>query len=162
TYLGFVAFCSLVPAFLMGPFAGVMVDRFDKRKLLVFTQAVQMIQAGLISVLAFTHSIQPWMIASLAVVAGIIGAIDMPGRQAFMIHLVEDREDLSNAIALNSSQFNLARLIGPAVAGVVFEKFGASWCFLINALSFLAVIFGLLMITARNTANKESRGNILE
>jgi len=162
TYLGFVAFCSLVPGFLMGPFAGVMVDRFDKRKLLIFTQGVQMAQAGLISVLAFTRLIEPWMIASLAVVSGLIGAIDMPGRQAFMIHLVEDREDLSNAIALNSSQFNLARLIGPAVAGIVFEAVGPSWCFLINALSFLAVIFALLFITARNTANKESRGNILE
>lgn len=162
TYLGFVAFCSLVPGFLMGPFAGVMVDRFDKRKLLIFTQGAQMVQAGLISVLAFTGVLEAWMIAALAVVAGIIGAIDMPGRQAYMIHLVEDREDLSNAIALNSSQFNLARLIGPAVAGIVFEAVGASWCFLINALSFLAVIFALLAITARDTANKESRGNILE
>ena len=161
-FLGFVAFCSLVPGFLLGPFAGVWVDRFDKRKLLIFTQSVQMAQAGLISVLVFTHHIQPWMVAALAVVAGLIGALDMPGRQAFMIHLVEKREDLSNAIALNSSQFNLARLIGPAIAGFVYELTGAGWCFLINALSFLAVIGALYFIDARNTENTESRGNILE
>lgn len=161
-FLGIVAFCSLVPGFLMGPFAGVMVDRFDKRKLLIFTQVVQMLQAGTISVLVFTHVVQPWMIVALAVVSGLIGAIDMPGRQAFMIHLVEKPEDLSNAIALNSSQFNLARLIGPAVAGLVYESFGPGLCFLINALSFLAVIFALYLVQARDTANKESRGNILE
>ena len=168
-FLGLVAFCSLVPAFFMGPFAGVLVERYDKRKLLIFTQSVQMIQAGLISLLTFLpghdkagHFIMPWMVATLAVVAGLIGAIDMPGRQAFMIHLVEKRQDLSNAIALNSSQFNLARLIGPAVAGFVYELVGPAWCFLINALSFLAVIIALRMISARDTANPEARGNIIE
>lgn len=168
-YLGVVAFCSTMPNFFMGPFAGVWVDRCDKRKLLIFTQSVQMVQAGVISFLVFMPGhdalgklIQPWMIASLAVISGLVFSLDMPGRQAFMINLVEKREDLSNAIALNSSQFNLARLIGPAVAGFVYELTGPGWCFLINALSFLAVIIALLAINARDTANLESRGNILD
>lgn len=162
TFLGAVAFFSLVPAFFLGPFAGVMIDRFDKRKLLLATQSVQMCQAGLISVLVFTHHIQAWMIACLAVVAGLVGAIDMPARQSYMVHLVDDREDLSNAIALNSSQFNLARLIGPVVAGLVYQKVGPGYCFAINSLSFLAVLTSLYMMTARNTANPESRGNVLD
>lgn len=161
-FLGFVAFCSLVPGFILGPFAGVLVDRLDKRKLLLATQTAFMLQAGFISVLWFTHVIQPWMIAVLAVFAGLVGAIDMPARQAYMVHLVDDRQDLGNAIALNSSQFNLARLIGPAIAGFVYELTGAGWCFAINALSFVAVLSSLYRMTARNTANHEARGNILD
>ena len=162
TFLGVVAFSSLVPAFFLGPFAGVMIDRFDKRKLLLVTQSIQMLQAGLISVLVFTNVIQPWMIVCTAVVAGLTGAVDMPARQSYMVHLVEDREDLGNAIALNSSQFNLARLIGPIVAGFVYSWVGPGYCFAINSLSFLAVLTSLYMMTARNTANPESRGNILD
>jgi MFS family permease len=161
-YLGVVAFCSLVPAFFLGPFAGVMIDRFDKRKLLLVTQSIQMAQAATISVLVFTNVLQAWMIACLAVVAGLTGAVDMPARQAYMVHLVDDREDLSNAIALNSSQFNLARLIGPIVAGFVYNWVGPGYCFAINSASFLAVLTSLYMMTARNTANPESRGNILD
>lgn len=160
--LGLVAFCSLVPSFLLGPFAGVLVDRLDKRRLLMSTQTVQMIQAGLISALVFTDVLQIWMIVMLAVVAGLVGAFDMPGRQAFMVHLVEDREDLSNAIALNSSQFNLARLIGPVVAGFVYRWVGPVWCFAINAASFLAVLLALYLLRVPNTANREARGNILQ
>jgi MFS family permease len=160
--LGLVIFCSLVPGFILGPFAGVMVDRFDKRKLLMFTQTIQMVQAGTISLLVFTNLLHVWMVVALAVVAGMTGSFDMPARQAFMIHLVEDREDLSNAIALNSSQFNLARLVGPIVAGLVYQLVGAGACFLINALSFLAVIIALYMINVRNTANPDSRGNIID
>jgi MFS family permease len=162
TLLGFVVFCSLVPAFILGPFAGVMVDRYDKRKLLMFTQAIQMLQAGAIAALVFTDVIKPWMIISLAVVAGLVGAVDMTGRQAFMVYLVDDPEDLRNAIALNSSQFNLARLIGPAVAGFVYYKFKGGWCFTINALSFLAVLIALYFVKTRDTTNRESRGNILD
>lgn len=161
-FLGLVAFSSLVPAFFLGPFAGVMIDRFDKRKLLLATQSIQMCQAATISILVFTGILQAWMIVCLAVVAGLTGAVDMPARQAYMVHLVDDREDLSNAIALNSSQFNLARLIGPVVAGFVYSWVGPGYCFAINSASFLAVLTSLYLMTARNTANRESRGNILD
>ncbi|MEA2552460.1 MAG: hypothetical protein QOJ65_636 [Fimbriimonadaceae bacterium] len=160
--LGVTAFFTLVPAFIIGPFAGVMVDRFDKRKLLLFTQSVQMLQAGAIAALVFTNTIQIWMVLALSVVAGLVGAIDMPTRQAFMIDLVEDREDLSNAIALNSSQFNLARLIGPAVAGFVYELVGAGYCFLINALSFFAVLVALYMLRTPKTSNPQLKANVFQ
>jgi len=162
TLLGVVTFCALVPGFVLGPFAGVMVDRFDKRKLLLWTQTIQMIQAAIIAVLVFTDIVRPWMICWLAVVAGLVGAVDMTGRQAFMVYLVDDPEDLRNAIALNSSQFNLARLIGPAVAGFVYYKFKGGWCFTINSISFLAVLIALYFVKTKDTANRESRGNILD
>lgn len=160
--LGITVFCSLVPGFLFGPFAGVIVDRFDKRRLLLVTQAIQMAEAVILTGLVYWDAVQIWHIIVLSIIIGCVGAFDMPARQAFMVHLVEDREDLSNAIALNSSQFNLARLIGPAIAGFTYKWAGPSMCFLINALSFLAVILALYMVKGPRTSNPEARGNIVE
>ncbi|WP_242923045.1 MFS transporter [Pontibacter liquoris] len=144
--LGMVSFCSLVPSFLLGPFAGVYSDRFDRHKILLITQALFMLQASIVAALVLTNTVQVWHIMALSVFMGLVNAFDTATRQAFVIELVEEREDLSNAIALNSSMFNVARLVGPSVAGLVIAAVGEGACFLINALSYIAVIGSLLFI----------------
>ncbi len=141
--LGLVGFASAVPALLVSPWGGVVVDRVPKRALLVATQAAAMLLAFILAALTFTGLVQVWHILALSAALGVVNAFDGPGRQAFVVEMV-GREDLTNAIALNSMMFNGARVIGPAVAGVLLAAFGAPWCFLLNGLSFLAVIAGLL------------------
>jgi MFS family permease len=143
-WLGVVAFASQVPAFFLSPVAGVVVDHTNRHRLVIGTQIAAMIQAALLTVLTLTGVVQVWHVVVLSVLVGIINAFDMPGRQAFLTEMIERREDLSNAIALNSSMFNGARLIGPALAGIVLALTSAGICFLINALSFVAVIIALL------------------
>ncbi len=147
--LGVVGFAQQVPNFLLSPFAGVLVDRLNRHRILIVTQILSMIQSLLLAALAFSGTIQIWHIIILSVFQGCVNAIDMPTRQTFVIELVEQRENLSNAIALNSSLFSGARLIGPAIAGLVIAAVGTSTCFLIDGVSYIAVIVGLLAMRIR-------------
>ncbi|MGD1071507.1 MAG: MFS transporter [Bryobacteraceae bacterium] len=144
--LGVVGFASQIPAFVLGPFAGVWVDRWDRHRTIVVTQILSMIQSLALAALALAHIITVWEIIALALMQGLINAFDMPARQAFVIQMVDRRADVANAIALNSSMVNSARLVGPAIAGVVVAAVGEGYCFLIDGLSYIAVIVSLLMM----------------
>jgi MFS family permease len=150
--LGIVSFSGQILAFVLGPFAGVWVERLERRKLLVWTQALAAVQSLAMAALTLAHVITLWEIIALAAFQGLINAFDMPGRQSFLVQMVEDPADLSNAIAINSSMANGARLIGPAVAGLVIAAFGEGWCFLLDGLSYLAVIASLLVMRIHTTA----------
>lgn len=141
--LGIVGFASAIPALLVSPWGGVLVDRLSKRNLLVVTQGAAMILAFVLAGLSFTGWVQVWHVVALSALLGLVNAFDGPARQAFVVEMV-GREDLTNGIALNSMMFNGARVIGPALAGLVLAAVGSAWCFLLNSLSFLAVIAGLL------------------
>jgi MFS family permease len=140
--LGIVGFAAAVPALIVSPWGGVVVDRVPKRALLIITQSSAMLLAFILAALAFTGVVQEWHIILLAGGLGLVNAFDGPGRQAFVVEMV-GREDLPNAIALNSLMFNSARVIGPALGGILLAVVGAAWCFTINGISFLAVIIGL-------------------
>jgi MFS family permease len=144
--LGTVSFAGQIPTFLFGPFAGVWVDRLDRRQVLVWTQALSMVQSLALAGLTLSHRITIHWILGLYVMQGIINAFDMPGRQAFMVQMVEDRRDLSNAIAINSSMVNMARLVGPSLAGMLIAVSSEGWCFLIDGVSYMAVIASLLLM----------------
>lgn len=144
--LGAVGFAGQIPSFLLAPLAGVIVDRIDRRKVLVWTQALAMLQSLLLAVLTLTNRINITEVLILSVMQGIINAFDMPARQSFMIRMVEDRADLQNAIAINSSMVNAARLIGPSLAGILIAATNEGWCFLIDGISYIAVIASLLMM----------------
>ncbi len=147
--LGVVGFASLAPTFLLTPLAGVLVDRWDRRRLLVITQVLSMAQSLVLAVLALSGLIAVWQIIALSLFQGCVNAFDMPARQAFLVEMVEDRADLSNAIALNSSMFNGARLIGPSLAGFLIATMGEGVCFLVDGVSYLAVIASLLAMTLK-------------
>lgn len=148
--LGLVGFSGQIPVLLLGPFAGVWVDRWNRHRVLVITQTLSMLQSFALAALALTHYITVTDIVLLCLFQGAINAFDMPARQAFVIQMVEDRADLSNAIALNSSMVNASRLLGPSIAGAVIAVAGEGYCFLIDGLSYLAVIGSLLlMVIAR-------------
>jgi MFS family permease len=144
--LGTVGFAGQIPTFLLAPFAGVVVDRIDRRKVLVCTQTLAMVQSFALAALTLSHRITIGEILVLSAFQGTINAFDMPGRQSFMIRMVEDRSDLSNAIAINSSMVNAARLVGPSLAGIVIAATNEGWCFFIDGVSYIAVIFSLLMM----------------
>jgi MFS family permease len=144
--LGVVSFAGQIVSFLLGPFAGVWVERLNRRKLLVTTQALAAVQSFALAALTLARVITLPEIVALTAMQGIINAFDMPGRQSFLVQMVEDRDDLSNAIAINSSMANGARLIGPAIAGLVIGAWGEGWCFLLDGLSYFAVIASLLMM----------------
>jgi MFS family permease len=156
--LGIVSFAGQIVSFLLGPFAGVWVERLDRRKLLVWTQAAGAVQSLALAALTLARVINLWEIIALTAMQGVINAFDMPGRQSFLVQMVDyrndnrednpngDRSDLSNAIAINSSMANGARLIGPAVAGLVIGAFGEGWCFLIDGISYFAVVASLLLM----------------
>jgi MFS family permease len=141
-YLGLISFASAVPILLVSLWAGIVADRVPKRNLLLLTQSTMMVLALVLAALAFPGWVQPWHIVVLSCLLGLANTFDALARQAFVIELVR-REDLMNAIALNSALFNSARIIGPSLAGIVLGAFGLAWCFLLNGISFLAVIFGL-------------------
>ena len=143
--LGLVAAAGTGPMLLLSLWGGSVADRYSKRSILVATQAVSMVVAFILAAIVWGGHVQPWHIVLLAAVNGVAMAFDMPARQSFIIEMTS-KEDLMNAISLNSSVFNGARLVGPAVAGVVLERFSAAACFLFNGISFLAVIAGLLMM----------------
>ncbi len=140
--LGIVGFASAIPTLIISPWGGVIVDRVPKRTLLILTQSGAMLLAFILAVLAFTKVVQEWHIFLLAAGLGVVNSFDAPARQAFVVEMV-GRDDLPNAIALNSMMFNSARIIGPAMGGLLLAIIGTAWCFTINGLSFLAVIIGL-------------------
>jgi len=144
--LGIVAFAGQIPSFLLTPAAGIVSDRYDKRKIILLADIAQMAAAFVFAALVFADLIMPWHIIVLSVITGSAGAFEMTTRHSFVPQMVEDKNDLGNAIALNSVMFNMARLIGPALAGVVVAVSGEGICFLINGVSFVAVIAGLLMM----------------
>ncbi|HET9698834.1 MAG TPA: MFS transporter [Terriglobales bacterium] len=145
--LGVIGFAGQIPTFLLAPIAGVWVDRLNRHKVLVITQILSMIQSFWLAALALTHHIGFWDIFGLSIFQGLINAFDMPARQAFVTQMVEKREDLPNAIALNSSMVNASRLIGPSLAGIVIAAVGEGWCFFIDGVSYIAVIISLLLMT---------------
>ena len=144
--LGVVGFASAIPVLIISPWAGVVVDQVSKRNLLVVTQTMAMVLAFILAILTFSGVVQVWQIVLLAACMGAVNAFDGPARQAFAVEMV-GREDLPNAIALNSMTFNSARIIGPAIGGLLLAAVGAAWCFAINGLTFLAVIGALLAMT---------------
>ena len=144
--LGTVSFAGQIPTFLVAPFAGVWIDRLDRRQVLVWTQTLAMVQSFALAGLTFSGHITIHWILFLSVMQGIINAFDMPGRQSFMVQMVEDRADLGNAIAINSSMVNVARLIGPSLAGMLIAVTSEAWCFLIDGVSYIAVIASLVMM----------------
>jgi MFS family permease len=141
--LGLASFAGQIPTFVLAPFAGVLIDRWDRHRVLVWTQVLSTVQSALLAFFALTH-IAIIHIILLNVMQGLINAFDTPARQAFVVEMIDDRADLPNAIALNSSMVNSARLIGPALAGVLIALFGEGWCFAIDAASYVAVIASLL------------------
>ncbi len=142
--LGLVSFTGNIVSFLVGPFAGVWVERLRRRELLLWTQAILAVQALTMAALTLAGTVTLTEITVLIAVQGLVNAFDMPARQAFLVQMVDDRRDLGNAIAINSSMVNAARLIGPALAGLIISAFGEGWCFLIDGLSYFAVIASLL------------------
>jgi MFS family permease len=144
-YLGIVSFASSIPALTLSLGAGVIIDRVPKRTLLIITQISSMLLAFVLAADVFVGLVQPWHIVVLSFLLGAVNAFDSPARQAFVVEMVE-REDLMNAIALNSAIFNTARIIGPTLAGIALALVGAAWCFFLNGISFIAVIVGLWMM----------------
>jgi len=144
--LGVVGFSGQILTFVLAPFAGVLIERMDRRKLLVWTQALAAAQSLLMAGLTLARIITIREIIALSALQGLINAFDMPGRQSFLVQMVEDKQDLGNAIAINSSMVNLARLVGPALAGLVIAWVGEGYCFLIDGISYFAVIASLLMM----------------
>ncbi len=160
--LGIVSFAGQIISFAVGPFAGVWIERLDRRKLLVWTQAAAAVQSLAMAALTLAHVITLWEIIALSALQGLINAFDMPGRQSFLVQMVEDRNDLSNAIAINSSMANGARLIGPAVAGLVIAAAGEGWCFLIDGFSYFAVIASLLLMRIQPLNIRRTASSMLE
>lgn len=142
--LGVTMFASLFPSFILSFLGGVVADRYDRYKVLLITQIASMVQALLLTLLVYFKQYEVWQIISLSVVLGIINAFDVPARQSLVYEMIDNKEHLPNALALNSSMVNLSRLIGPGIAGLLIEKFGEDVCFGLNTLSFIAVIGSLL------------------
>jgi MFS family permease len=159
--LGTVAFAGQIPLFFLAPFGGVWVDRWNKRRLLVITQILSGLQSLSLAALTLTH-IQVWEIIVLAFVQGLINCFDMPARQAFTVEMVEDRADLSNAIALNSTMVHAARSLGPAAAGFLVYYVGEGLCFLIDGLSYIAVVISLLLMHVQPRPVKVRRRSVIE
>jgi len=154
--LGVAGFAGQIPTLIITPFAGVLVDRHDRRRILLWTQAGSLVQSALLAVLTFTDIITVKQIIWLQVVQGIINSFDTPARQAFVSEMVEDRRDLPNAIALNSSMVNGTRIIGPSIGGVLIAAFGEGWCFAIDAISYIAVLASIVAMRVRPRAHQEA------
>lgn len=144
--LGLINFAARLPVFLFSPFMGVLADRWNRHRILVLTQTLSMIQALILAYLVLAHLMHLWNLFALSVFIGFVNALDIPSRQSFIVEMVEDKKDLGSAIALNSSLVNAARLIGPSVAGILIAAVGEGICFLINGLSYVAVIAALLLM----------------
>jgi MFS family permease len=149
--LGSVGFASQIPVFLFAPLGGITADRVNRRHIVISTQVAAMVLAFILASLTLFHKVQVWHVFILAGLLGVVNAFDIPGRQSFLVEMV-GKEDLMNAIALNSSMFNGARVIGPAVAGILVAKIGEGWCFFANAVSYIAVIIGLLLMRVQSPA----------
>ena len=160
--LGVVGFATQLPTFLLSPFAGVLADRYNRHRILVLTQCVAMAQAFLLAILTLTGHIEVWSIIALSALLGLINAFDIPTRQSFVLDMIENREDLPNAIALNSSMFNAARLVGPSIAGLLLAVIGEGLCFLLNAVSFIAVIAALMAMKLPAQKPSTQKGGVLQ
>jgi MFS family permease len=159
--LGVVGFAGQIPTFLLAPLAGVWVDRVNRHRALIATQVLAMVQSALLAAFTLTHSITVGLVLALQLFQGLINAVDMPARQAFVVEMIEDRRDLPNAIALNSSMVNAARLLGPSIAGVLIAGFGEGVCFAIDAASYLAVILSLVVMRVAVRPNVRRPGRVL-
>ncbi len=155
--LGMVGFAGQIPIFLFAPLGGLAADRWNRHRVVIGTQTASMILAFMLAALTLLHIVRVWEIMVLAALLGVVNAFDVPARQSLLIEMVV-REDLMNAIALNSSMFNGARIIGPAIAGILVARIGEGWCFFANAVSYIAVIVGLLMMKFESlrTASKDT------
>jgi MFS family permease len=159
-YLGLVGFIGGVPALVFTLFGGVIADRISRRNMMVITQSSMLILAFILAALAFTHVVQPWHILVLAFLLGVANAFDAPARVAFVMELVS-REDMTNAIALNSTMFNIATVVGPSVAGLTYAAFGPAWCFTLNGISFIAVIGALLFMRIKPIIPPDRRATVM-
>jgi MFS family permease len=163
--LGSVNFAAQIPVFLLSPAGGLVADRHSRHRIVIATQAASMLLAGALAALTLSGHIQVWEIFVLSALLGVVNAFDIPARQSFIVEMTS-REDLINAIALNSSMFNGARIVGPAVAGITVAAVGEGWCFFANAVSYIAVIVGLLMMRMapfqRRASEASAFGHILE
>ncbi|HBC91734.1 MAG TPA: MFS transporter [Pelotomaculum sp.] len=160
--LGLVGFVGQVPTFFISPFAGVLADRWNRHRILIFTQTMAMLQAFTLALLVLTKNVSIWHIIPLSVFLGLVNSLDAPARQSFVVEIVENRNDLGNAIALNSSMFNGARLVGPSVAGILISLMGEGWCFLINGVSYFAVIIALLAMRIKPFRIEGKQDNIFK
>jgi len=159
--LGSVGFASQIPVFLIAPIGGITADRGNRQRIVIGTQTASMILAFVLAALTLSHRVHVWHIFVLAALLGVVNAFDIPGRQSFLVDMV-GKEDLMNAIALNSSMFNGARVIGPAVAGVLVARLGEGWCFFANAVSYIAVIAGLMLMNVHAPARASAKTSPLE
>lgn len=159
--LGVVSFAGQIPLFFLAPIAGVWVDRWNRHRTLVVTQVLSMVQSFILAALALTGVITIWHVLALMLFQGFINALDMPARQSFLVQMVDNREELPNAIALNSSMVNAARLIGPAVAGVIIGSVGEGYCFLMDGISYIAVIVSLLAMRIAPQPKRTGKKNTL-
>jgi MFS family permease len=160
-WLGVIGFAGQIPTFLGAPIGGVLVDRWNRHRVLVVTQVLAMIQSALLAAFALAGVITVWHVLALVVFQGLINSFDTPARQAFVVEMVEDRADLPNAIALNSTMVNGSRLIGPAVAGLLIDAIGEGWCFAIDAVSYLAVIGSLLAMRIAVRPARTTRSRVM-
>jgi MFS family permease len=158
--LGLVSFSSQIPVFLMAPVGGIVADRFSRRRVVIATQTAAMLLALVLAALTLTGAVRVWHVVVLSALLGVVNAFDIPARQAFFVEMV-GREDLINAIALNSSMFNASRVIGPAVAGILVASIGEGWCFFSNGVSYIAVIAGLLLMTVAERVPAKPPGSPL-
>lgn len=158
--LGLIAFASQSPVFFFGPVAGVIADGANRHRVVIAMQALMMAQSIVLATLVVTGRVEYWHVLTLSAVFGIINAFEIPARQAFLLEMVKSREDLPNAIALNSSMFNGARLVGPAIAGFIIAAFGESLAFIVNSVSYLAVLIALFAMKVEPREKKRIRGKV--
>lgn len=158
--LGLIAFSGQIPVFLFATIGGTIADRYNRQRILQITQTISMILATTLAILTFTGAIEVWHLFTLAALSGMTNAFDIPTRQAFIVDITR-REDLTNAIALNSSMFNGARIIGPAIAGLLVASVGEAWCFAVNAVSYIAVLSGLSLIKLETQRKTSAPGSAL-
>jgi MFS family permease len=161
-FLGLIGFSSQICIFFFSPFAGVLSDRWNRHHILIATQTLAMVQAFILAILTLTGTISVLHIVILSLFLGFVNAFDMPNRQAFVVEMVEKREDLGNAIALNSFMFNGARLVGPSIAGILISILGEGMCFLLNGVSFLAVIIALLAMKLTSNERKQEKTKVFQ
>jgi MFS family permease len=160
--LGLVGFCGQIPTLLLAPFAGVIVDRWDRHRILVWTQVLSALQSLALAVFSLTGAITVGWVLFLQILQGIINAFDTPARQAFVVQMIEDRADLPNAIALNSTMVNGSRIIGPSIGGIIIALVGEGWCFMIDAISYVAVIASLIAMRVTPTAPRKSTDSVID
>jgi MFS family permease len=159
--LGLILFCTQMPSFFLAPLAGVLTDRWNLHRTIILTQSLAMVHALILVALMLTGVIAVWQIIILSVFLGLVNGLDIPARQAFLIQMIDDRDDLASAIGLNSSMFNGARLVGPAIAGFVISALGEGFCFLINAISFAGVLAALLAMRVPRPAPADPPQHVL-